>query len=766
MFLTPRTLPLLLALLVVPPFGQAADWPSWRGMNADGVSPESQLPAAWTPDGENMLWRAPIGGRATPIVMNGRVCVIALAEPAIEVHRVESVVCLDEDTGRVLWDHRYPIYQTDIPHHRIGWASLVGDPETDTIYAFSVNGLMSAFRGVDGMVLWRRSLEEEVGRISGFGGRTVTPVVDGDLVITSFLSAGWGDTRIPRHRFYALDKHTGETVWVATPGGAPLDTTYSVPVVGEVDGQRLLFDGNADGFIYALQVSTGKKVWGFPLSKRGINASVVERDGVVYAGHSEDNVNGSTAMGRVVALDSKQIDAEGQPKLLWGVEGFTAGYASPSIANGILYHIDNSANLAAFDVKTGEELWRYGLGIAQRGSPVVGGGKIYVMDVDGKFHILQDNGRDEPEPLDLEEFKSPDGSAAQTNGSPAVANGRVYFMTVHDTFAIGPAEKVAGPAVTPITPPPSKAPAGAKVAQVQIVPAEINLYPGVKHSFRVRTFDAKGNLISAAASAAWKVEGFQGSMAGPELTVGGDNVPQAGKVTAEVDGVAGSARVQIRPNAPYTEDFSGVAVDAVPNWTGAFGRFKVVDMEGEKVLFKPSNNPRTWKTTVYTGDPGATNYVVQVDAMAKMQRRRMPDFGLISHRYTLDFMGMRRELRVRSWHSELGFFSKAVKVTMEPDVWYRMKFDVSPRADGTQTVLRGKLWNRDEPEPEEWTIEAVHNEPNLSGSPGLYGYSPADAYYDNYAVTPKPPEDRGLVRPAQVADLPLGPQAPQTGVTQ
>ena len=52
----------------------------------------------------------------------------------------------------------------------------------------------------DGKIVWSRSLGEEVGRISGFGGRTVNPVLDGGLVIVSFLSAGWGSTFIPRHR--------------------------------------------------------------------------------------------------------------------------------------------------------------------------------------------------------------------------------------------------------------------------------------------------------------------------------------------------------------------------------------------------------------------------------------------------------------------------------------------------------------------------------------------------------------------------------------
>ena len=54
--------------------------------------------------------------------------------------------------------------------------------------------------------------------------------------------------------------------------------------------------------------------------------------------------------------------------------------------------------------------------------------------------------------------------------------------------------------------------------------------------------------------------------------------------------------------------------------------------------------------------------------------------------------------------------------------------------DGKATV-RGKVWPRDDKEPEEWTIEAVDPHANENGSPGLYLYSMAEAYYDNIIVT-------------------------------
>ena len=152
----------------------------------------------------------------------------------------------------------------------------------------------------------------------------------------SFLTAGCGGNFIPRHRFFALDKMSGEIVWISTPGGAPKDTTYSVPIVRTIDGERLLITGNGDGGIYGLQVATGKKVWEFPLSKRGINSSVVVAGNDVYASHSEENVDESTAMGRLVHLDAGAV-TEGKPKEVWKVDGFTGGYATPAYYDGILY---------------------------------------------------------------------------------------------------------------------------------------------------------------------------------------------------------------------------------------------------------------------------------------------------------------------------------------------------------------------------------------------------------------------------------------------
>src|SRR5262245_35878253 len=101
--------PVALATLV---FGTAlaaaaGDWPDWRGPARAGRSAEHGLPVRWTPGGQGQLWRAPYGGRSAPVVLGERVFVQnAVGEKA---ERRERVVCLDANTGKLLWEHPFNV---------------------------------------------------------------------------------------------------------------------------------------------------------------------------------------------------------------------------------------------------------------------------------------------------------------------------------------------------------------------------------------------------------------------------------------------------------------------------------------------------------------------------------------------------------------------------------------------------------------------------------------------------------------------------------
>ena len=87
----------------------ASDWPSWRGPNQNGVSSETGLISSWSADGENLIWKADFMGRSTPVVLNGRVYVIGRVGK--DITEQERVACFDAETGEMLWEHRFNVFQ-------------------------------------------------------------------------------------------------------------------------------------------------------------------------------------------------------------------------------------------------------------------------------------------------------------------------------------------------------------------------------------------------------------------------------------------------------------------------------------------------------------------------------------------------------------------------------------------------------------------------------------------------------------------------------
>ncbi len=424
---------IFILLFAVPISVYANDWPSWRGPDQNGTSTETDLISKWSLEGENLLWKTDFIGRSTPIVLNGRVYV--LGRIGQDITQQERIACFDAETGDMLWDDKFNVFHTTITFNRVGWTNPAGDTETGNIYIHGVQGLFICY-DKDGNIVWSRSLTEEYGRISGYGGRVHTPIIAGNLVIVSFLNTSWGAQSVPRHRYYAFNKHNGDLVWVSTPGGRPLDTTYSTPVATNINGQSLIIGGNADGGIYAMKQTTGEMVWGFKLSKRGINTSVVVSGTKVYATHSEENLD-TTQMGRVVCIDATGTGDVTKTHEVWRSDGIGGGYASPTLQDGRLYIVDNSANMKCLNADTGDVLWEHSIGTVGKGSPVWADGKLYVTEVNGKFHILQP-GTDQCESLSVQEIsRDADDHYVEIFGSPAIADGRIYFSTEERLYCIG-----------------------------------------------------------------------------------------------------------------------------------------------------------------------------------------------------------------------------------------------------------------------------------------------------------------------------------------
>jgi outer membrane protein assembly factor BamB len=721
----------------------ANDWPEWRGPNRDGTSAETNLPAKWSPGGENLAWSLPFGGRSAPVIFGNRLYLQTVTSGDISKSQ-ERLVAVDVDSGKIVWERRASVYLSDVPQHRAAWASPSVDPATGNIYMFTVGAELLAW-SPEGKLIWDRSLPEEYGAITTHGGRTTSPIIEDDKVILNALIQDWGpDLGRPGNRYFAFDKRTGQTIWVSSPQSRHYDTNYSTPIVATVGGSRLLIVGGTDGVFHAIQVNTGKPVWSIEVSKRAILNSVLFRDNTVYVTHGEENID-TTEMGMIAAVDATGSGQLTGAAIKWVTRGFLPTFASPVMDAERLYTVDNSAILGAFDLKTGAEVWTKRLGTLQKGSPVLADGKLYVGTENGKFYILRPTATG-AETLD-EDLMGTANNPEPILASPAIADGRIYVVTIGSVeevkgssghvYAIGTRRPRTGakPAAPAPAPAGSKDPASMSLgtaAQVQVFPNEVVLDPNGKQAFSVKLYDAKGTLLrtASAADAQWTLDLLQGTV-GPDGTyVAPASGGSAGFVKATVGGVSGQARVRVMPPLPQSVDFDGLK--AAPMWWVAHLKGTIGQIDGNAVLTRPRDDTVGRRTRFIFGRPDWSNYTVEADVRGVEMRRQRGDAGLINQRYVLVLFGNSQHLELHPWQAA---DEMTVRVPFKWDLnaWYRMKLHVVNRPDGT-TLVQGKVWPTGQPEPAAWTIQKTDTIPHRKGAPGLYADGISDIHFDNVRV--------------------------------
>jgi outer membrane protein assembly factor BamB len=748
----PRLSVLLAAFLVVPAAGLVSgdSWPEWRGPARTGASAETGLPSSWSPTGENLAWKAPYGSRSAPVVFGDHLYLQTSSGAGATLQ--ERVMCFNADTGKLLWEHKYNLFTSDVPPHRIAWAAPAVDPVTGNVYAFSGNGLLMSL-SKDGKLLWERSLAEEFGMWTTHGGRVSSPIIDGAQVIVSGLSFSWGQLAGGAHRFLSFDKATGRTNWVSSPEGRPTDTIYANPFVVDVNGTRTFFSGGSDGAMHALKATTGQPIWNWRVSQRGLNTAALVIGSDVIVTHSEENV-GSNEMGMLAAMPADKTGALADKDAKWLLRGVQAGYASPVTDGERIYTVDNGGVLLAFDAKAGTLLWSESLGTIQKSSPVLADGKLYIGtentgNAGGKFYIIRPHA-DRAEILDQDWLGTAEHSEVII-ASPAVARGRIYLASMDALYAIGPkgtpkkATSAAKPPATSGTNGPSVGPA----ATLLVMPTELILKPGESIALTARAFDAQGHELPNPGQATWTVENLKGTVANGRFTADGAGAAQAGLVKASIGALSGTARVRVVPDFPWTFDFEDGREVPPPQWANATNKFAVRDLEGSKVLVKLAENPFAFakRCRPFFGGTEYSNYTIEADLRAMERRRQMGDIGLVAQRYELVLFGTHQRLELQPWQPETQRTTR-IEFPWKKDTWYTMKLEVQSLGGG-KVRARGKVWPKGETEPSQWTIERVDPIGNRKGSPGLYADAPSQAgggselYYDNIKVYPN--QKQGVV---------------------
>lgn len=556
------------------PHSAAMDWPYWRGPSMNSTSHETGIVDRWSPD-ENVLWmNQDAGGRSTPIVMKGRVYVLT-RDQAETPKEGEKVLCLDAKTGEKLWENRFNVYLSDVPDTRVGWSSVVGDPETDRVYALGVCGYFQCLDAKTGETIWSRSMFEEYGLLSTYGGRTNFPIIHGDLVIISAVIIGWGEMAKPGHRFIAFDKTNGQTVWFSGTRPLPYDTTYSAPVLATINGQDQLIFGSGDGGIHAFQPQTGRNIWTYNVSARGINTSPTVVGNTVYAGHSEENID-DTKMGALFAIDatkSGNITSTGE---IWRKKEWFVGKSAPIYIDGRIYACEDTGTMLIVDAKTGEEIDTVKLGGPIRNTPLYVDGKLFVVTENGRWWTFK------PSDEGVETVYRARMRLGTVSASPIVSHGRLYVQTSDGLYCIGTEGQTPSVDGSAETTQAAATVTDTKPAHVQVVPVETLLRSGDKaqrQKFQVRLYNAIGQYLKTVpgSEVEFAVDGPGQVNGNGRYQAPTDAVHGAATVTARYGTLSGTARVRVMPPLPWSFDFSSGEVPV--SWVGVRYRHVTVDFD-------------------------------------------------------------------------------------------------------------------------------------------------------------------------------------------
>ena len=477
----------LLTLVGAIPAGD--DWMQFRGPNGSGLSSSTNLPVEFSPE-RNVVWKAALPpGHSSPVLSTDRIFVTAF-----EGNRL-LVICLDQKTGKVLW-------QREVPHARKDrlWKpnnSAAPSPVTDgeNVYAFFQDfGLISYTK--DGKIRW----DVPLGPFNIFYGFGASPIlVDGMVILpcdqdtNSFM--------------IAVDQKTGKVRWrVARPG---VISGYSTPIVYRPASGPAQIVVPESFQLSAYSAATGERVWwvrglapemksipshdaewlyingwGLPTGQPGKQIKVApfaevlakfdaDKDGKLSAAEarSETTVSLGTGPGFNV-FDFVDLNRDGYLDALeWeiyrsalaaengllaiklGGQGDQTATAirwrytrpvpqvpSTLLYQGVLYMVNDSGILLSFDPATGIVLKQGRLrGAIDKyfASPVAADGKVYLIGQGGTVSVVKAAG--EWEILAVNELGD------EVYATPAISGGRIYIRTQSALYCFAQTAQVGKP---------------------------------------------------------------------------------------------------------------------------------------------------------------------------------------------------------------------------------------------------------------------------------------------------------------------------------
>ena len=424
-------------------------WPSFRGPHASGIAEGQNLPDEWNgKTGENILWRTPIPGLAhsSPVVWGNRIFVTSAVSsdpkasfrPGLygdgDASKDRSLTPLDDlrarqTDGKIVWERvatrattREAPYQGDLCELD------ARNRRSHRRRVVRIAGRLCLRR--QRTFLWKVDL----GRIDAGAydvptvewGPASSPIIWKDLVIlqcdTQPIHSSWRSTPTPGRqsgkliatRFLRGARRQSQRPRKARSWSPTRRTSFAVTIRA-----RARNCGDSD----AVRRSRRRR--------RSLRTTLL----VVVSGRGPERpifVVKAGARGDLTLPEGKTSS----DTVIWSRTGRGSYMPTPLIYNGILYVLANNGTFDAYNLKTGEEIYRQRLPVVGSGfsaSPVASDGKIYLSNEDGEILVVSAG----------EKFNhiATNSMGELLMATPALSDGVMYVRSSASLFAIGKKKK-------------------------------------------------------------------------------------------------------------------------------------------------------------------------------------------------------------------------------------------------------------------------------------------------------------------------------------
>ncbi len=365
-----------LALATTAFSAESTDWGTFRGPAGNGVVP-ALANAKWS---LKQVWKSPTNlGFSSFAESGGKVYTLVTGET--DGNSGETLVCLDEKTGKQLWSKPLSI----VPKYTGGGDSGTPDnkggdgsrstPVVNGGKVYVIDSMLGVFcfDAATGKQVWSHDVMKENAGVQIKWENAASPVIDGDVLLLAGGGTGQG--------LIGLNKNTGKVVWK----GEDDKMTHATPVLANILGVHQAIFFTQTGLV-AVDPQKGSVIWRAPFPyKVSTAASPVVFEDIVYC-----------SAGYGVGAGAFKISKSGgklEATQIWRRENQCFNHwSTPVVKDGFLYGMFSfkeygAGPLACVDIRTGEDKWaEKGFG---PGQVILAGDKIIATSDKGEIVVVE-----------------------------------------------------------------------------------------------------------------------------------------------------------------------------------------------------------------------------------------------------------------------------------------------------------------------------------------------------------------------------------------